>query len=76
MPRISRDDIPLASWRLRNRDLLPIVQGGIGVGISAHRLAGSVARLGALGTFDSEIRPVADLVQFLMTGAPPVPLLA
>jgi nitronate monooxygenase len=33
--------------------LVPIVQGGMGVGISAHRLAGSVARLGALGTISS-----------------------
>jgi nitronate monooxygenase len=37
-------------WRLKGRLLLPIVQGGMGVGVSAHRLAGSVARLGALGT--------------------------
>ena len=35
---------------IRGRSLLPIVQGGMGVGISAHRLAGSVAREGALGT--------------------------
>lgn len=40
-------------WKLRLRTLLPIVQGGMGVGISAHRLAGSVARLGALGTISS-----------------------
>ncbi len=38
---------------IRGRSLLPIVQGGMGVGISAHRLAGSVARLGALGTIAS-----------------------
>ena len=38
---------------MRERELLPIVQGGMGVGISAHRLAGSVARLGALGTISS-----------------------
>jgi nitronate monooxygenase len=44
---------PLARWRLRDRELLAIVQGGMGVGISAHRLAGSVARLGALGTISS-----------------------
>ncbi|MGZ5156644.1 MAG: NAD(P)H-dependent flavin oxidoreductase, partial [Caldimonas sp.] len=35
------------------RDLLPIVQGGMGVGVSAHRLAGSVAALGAVGTISS-----------------------
>jgi nitronate monooxygenase len=40
-------------WRLRGRALLPIVQGGMGVGVSAHRLAGSVARLGAVGTLSS-----------------------
>ena len=43
----------LPTWRLRGRELLPIVQGGMGVGISAHRLAGSVARSGALGTLSS-----------------------
>jgi nitronate monooxygenase len=32
---------------------LPIVQGGMGVGVSAHRLAGAVARLGATGTIAS-----------------------
>ena len=29
---------------LRRRELLPIVQGGMGVGVSAHRLASAVAR--------------------------------
>ena len=38
---------------IRGRRLLPIVQGGMGVGVSAHRLAGSVAALGALGTIAS-----------------------
>ena len=37
---------------IRGRTLLPVVQGGMGVGISAHRLAGSVAR-GAVGTIAS-----------------------
>ena len=37
----------------KGRSLLPIVQGGMGVGISAHRLAGAVARLGAVGTISS-----------------------
>ncbi len=32
---------------------MPIVQGGMGVGISAHRLAGSVAALGAIWTISS-----------------------
>jgi nitronate monooxygenase len=44
---------PLPLWNLRNRSLLPIVQGGMGIGVSAHRLAGNVARLGALGTISS-----------------------
>ena len=38
---------------LKGKGLLPIVQGGMGVGISAHRLAGAVARLGAVGTISS-----------------------
>jgi nitronate monooxygenase len=45
--------LALPPWRLRGRTLLPIVQGGMGVGVSAHRLAGSVARLGAMGTISS-----------------------
>jgi nitronate monooxygenase len=44
---------PLPRWTLRHRSLLPVVQGGMGVGVSAHRLAGNVARLGALGTISS-----------------------
>ncbi len=38
---------------IRGRKLLPIVQGGMGVGVSAHRLAGAVARAGAVGTLSS-----------------------
>ena len=41
------------SWRIKDRALLPIVQGGMGIGISAHRLAGTVAQLGAMGTISS-----------------------
>jgi len=44
---------PLPRWRLKGRELLPVVQGGMGIGVSAHRLAGSVARLGAMGTISS-----------------------
>ncbi len=44
-------DLPLL--RLRGRTALPIVQGGMGVGVSAHRLAGTVAGLGAVGTVSS-----------------------
>jgi nitronate monooxygenase len=43
----------LAALQLGGRKLLPIVQGGMGVGVSAHRLAGSVAALGAMGTISS-----------------------
>ena len=38
---------------IKGRAILPVVQGGMGVGISAHRLAGNVARLGAMGTIAS-----------------------
>lgn len=43
----------LTTFSLGGRTLLPIVQGGMGVGVSAHRLAGSVAALGAMGTISS-----------------------
>jgi nitronate monooxygenase len=43
----------LPPLRIKGKSLLPIVQGGMGVGVSAHRLAGNVARLGALGTIAS-----------------------
>ncbi|HEU4844705.1 MAG TPA: nitronate monooxygenase, partial [Burkholderiaceae bacterium] len=43
----------LNRFRIRDKLLLPIVQGGMGVGVSAHRLAGSVAREGAMGTIAS-----------------------
>ena len=47
------DESGLAPLMLRGRRLLPIVQGGMGVGVSAHRLAGAVARQGAVGTIAS-----------------------
>jgi nitronate monooxygenase len=43
----------LRPLQLGRRELLPIVQGGMGVGVSAHRLAGSVAALGGVGTLSS-----------------------
>ena len=43
----------LAPLRLAGREWLPVVQGGMGIGVSAHRLAGSVAALGAVGTISS-----------------------
>jgi nitronate monooxygenase len=45
--------LPLPCWQLRERRLLPVVQGGMGIGISAHRLAGAVASAGAVGTISS-----------------------
>ncbi len=44
-------DLPL--WKLMLRTLLLIVQGGMGVGISVYRFAGSVVRFGALGIISS-----------------------
>jgi nitronate monooxygenase len=41
---------PLA---MRDASLLPIVQGGMGVGVSAHRLAGTVAAIGGIGTISA-----------------------
>ena len=38
---------------LAGRTLLPIMQGGMGIGVSAKRLAGSVAALGGVGTISS-----------------------
>lgn len=43
----------LKPLKLAGRQLLPIVQGGMGVGVSAKRLAGSVAALGGVGTISS-----------------------
>eukprot|EP01136_Pigoraptor_vietnamica_P042411 Opistho-1_new@16555 len=43
----------LRTWRLRGRELLPVVQGGMGVGVSAASLAGTVAGLGGVGTVSS-----------------------
>jgi nitronate monooxygenase len=38
---------------IQGRSLLPVIQGGMGIGISGHRLAGAVARQGAIGTVAS-----------------------
>jgi len=46
-------ETPLAPLKLNDKTLLPIVQGGMGVGVSAHRLAGNVAKCGAVGTISS-----------------------
>ena len=44
-------DLPL--FKLKGKELLPIVQGGMGVGVSAHHLAGTVAGENAVGTIAS-----------------------
>src|SRR5690606_14775564 len=46
-------DSGLRPWRLGGRDLVPVVQGGMGVCVSAGGLAGAVARLGGVGTVSS-----------------------
>ncbi|HEX6704852.1 MAG TPA: nitronate monooxygenase family protein [Albitalea sp.] len=51
MPLLERSG--LAPLRLAGRTLLPIVQGGMGIGVSAHRLAGNVAAHGGVGTLSS-----------------------
>ncbi|WP_119355034.1 NAD(P)H-dependent flavin oxidoreductase [Azohydromonas sediminis] len=59
LPHVAAEIAPLfersglAPLRLGGRTLLPIVQGGMGIGVSAHRLAGSVAALGGVGTLSA-----------------------
>ena len=43
----------LKTWTLAGAVLLPVVQGGMGVGVSAGRLAGTVAGQGGVGTISS-----------------------
>ncbi|MBI2752454.1 MAG: nitronate monooxygenase [Betaproteobacteria bacterium] len=43
----------MQSLRIRNKESRPLVQGGMGVGVSAHRLAGAVARESCVGTISS-----------------------
>eukprot|EP01030_Chromulinospumella_sphaerica_P026176 gene26176-26356_t len=43
----------LQALQIAGRNLLPIVQGGMGIGISGNRLAGSVAAAGGVGTLSS-----------------------
>jgi nitronate monooxygenase len=46
-------DSGLRPWEFGGKSLLPVVQGGMGVGVSAGGLAGAVAGLGAVGTISS-----------------------
>ena len=43
----------LHTMRLGGRELLPIVQGGMGIGVSSHSLAGTVAAMGGVGTLSA-----------------------
>ncbi len=66
----------LHALHLGGRELLPIVQGGMGVGVSAHRLAGSVAALGAVGTISSvDLRRHHPDLMERSAGMPPGPTL-
>ncbi len=48
----------LPPLEIRGRRLdVPIVQGGMGVGISRYRLAGTVAACGGMGTLAAQGRP-------------------
>jgi nitronate monooxygenase len=56
IPRTSTDWLRtsgLRALRVGGRALLPIVQGGMGIGVSGHKLAGTVAALGGVGTLSS-----------------------
>ncbi|MFM1909176.1 MAG: hypothetical protein RLZZ591_2853 [Pseudomonadota bacterium] len=52
LKQLARDS-GLRPWRLAGRELIPVVQGGMGVGVSASRLAGTVARMGGVGTLSA-----------------------
>ncbi|MDD5577489.1 MAG: nitronate monooxygenase family protein [Acidithiobacillus sp.] len=53
--------------KIKGRSLLPVIQGGMGIGVSAHSLAGAVAAEGAVGTIASvELRRLhEDLMRHL-----------
>jgi nitronate monooxygenase len=59
MQSIPEDILPqflrsgLRPLRMAGRELLPIIQGGMGIGVSAHRLAGHVAAEGGVGTISA-----------------------
>jgi nitronate monooxygenase len=52
-PINSASQSPLPRLQIRGHSLVPVVQGGMGVGVSAHRLAGAVAQAGAVGTLSA-----------------------
>ena len=45
--------LTIPEFSIAGHQLLPIVQGGMGIGISAHKLAGAVAKERAVGTIAS-----------------------
>lgn len=51
LPSLSASALP--PLKLAGREVLPIVQGGMGVGVSGHRLAGAVAACNAVGTLSA-----------------------
>jgi len=53
MSHSSPNSANLPMLNIMGKSVLPIVQGGMGVGISAHRLAGAVAAENAVGTIAS-----------------------
>src|SRR5690625_4265102 len=58
----------MQSLGIRGKTLLSVAQGGMGVGDSAHRLAGSVAAVGALDTICSvALRPHHEYVMHSAT---------
>ena len=46
-------DMDFPYLKIKGRSLLPVIQGGMGIGVSAHSLAGAVAAEGAVGTIAS-----------------------
>jgi len=64
----------LQSMHIKGRRLLPIVQGGMGVGVSAHRLSAAVAHCGAMGTISSiDLRRLHPDLMHLTTHLPYAP---
>ena len=53
MALFTGEAIRVAVLKLGRKEARPLVQGGMGVGVSAHRLAGAVAAEGCVGTISS-----------------------
>jgi nitronate monooxygenase len=51
---LEKSTVSLPTFQLRGHTLKPIVQGGMGVGISRYRLAGTVAAQGGMGTLAAQ----------------------